>query len=163
MAVNIIVAVAENGVIGKDNTLIWSLPNDMRHFVQSTKGHPVIMGRKTYESMGKPLPGRPNFIVTRNKDIKIEGCSVHLSLNDALESAKQLDEDVYIIGGAEIYRQSQELTDVMLITRVHDKFDGDTFFEVTSPSHWKLVSAESHQKDERHQQAFTIERYERIV
>lgn len=162
MAVQIIVAVAENGIIGKDNTLIWDLPDDMRHFVRHTKGHPVIMGRKTFESMGKPLPGRPNFIITRNPDYQVDGCSIHLTLTDALNAAKKLDDDVFIIGGAEIYRQSQSLTDVMLITQVHDKFDGDTSFEIADSTRWKLVSSEFHDKDDNHQHSFTIERYERI-
>src|SRR5437879_4536686 len=101
----LVVAMAENRVIGKDNKLIWHLPADLKYFKQLTSGHPIIMGRKTYESIGKPLPNRTNIVITRQADFKAEGCMVANSLGDALMLAQQLDADVFVIGGAEIYKQ----------------------------------------------------------
>jgi dihydrofolate reductase len=162
MAIQIIVAVASNGIIGKDNALIWNLPNDMRHFVRSTKGHPVIMGRKTFESMVGPLPKRINIVITRNPNYKSDGIVVVNSLKDAILEGKKLDEDVFIIGGAEIYRQAEELCDVMHITKIHDDFEGDSSFGIQNPNEWKKVKADFHNKDDRHLQAFTIEEHHRI-
>lgn len=162
MAIHIIVAVSENGIIGKNNALIWNLPDDMRHFVRSTKGHPVIMGRKTFESMDGPLPKRTNIIITRNSDYSAGNTVVTHSLEDALEKAAELDEDLYVIGGAEIYRQAEPLSDVMHITRVHSEFEGDSSFEIQRPEDWKLMESEFHDVDDRHAHQFTIERYERI-
>ena len=162
MDIHIIVAVAENGIIGKDNALIWNLPDDMRHFVRSTKGHPVIMGRKTFESMDGPLPKRTNIIITRNKDYSTENIVVTHSLKDALAKAAEMDEDIFIIGGAEIYRQAEPLSTVMHITRVHSEFEGDSSFEIQRPEEWKLTASEFHDVDEHHAHQFTIERYERI-
>ncbi|MFT4525171.1 MAG: dihydrofolate reductase [Bacteroidia bacterium] len=162
MAVRIIVAVASNGIIGKDNALIWNLPDDMRHFVRSTKGHPVIMGRKTFESMDGPLPKRTNIVITRNPDYSAEGIVVANSLTDAIKEAQKLDEDIYIIGGAEIYRLAESMCDIMHVTQVHDAFEGDSSFSIQKPEEWKKINGDFHEKDDRHNHTFTIEEYHRI-
>jgi len=162
MAIQIIVAVAANGMIGKDNALIWNLPDDMRHFVRSTKGHPVIMGRKTFESMDGPLPKRTNIVITRNPNYKAEGIVVANSLEEAIQEGKKLDNDMFIIGGAEIYRQAEELSDTLHITKVHNDFEGDSSFKIQNLERWKKVKAEFHDKDERHAHSFTIEEYHKV-
>src|ERR1700754_2685293 len=117
MIVTIVVAISENHAIGKDNKLLWHLPKDLKHFKEITTGHTVIMGRKTYDSVGKPLPNRRNIIITR-QDIAIDGCEVTSSIEGALELCKT-EEEVFIVGGAEIYRQSMHLTDRIYLTIVH--------------------------------------------
>src|ERR1700761_4632805 len=126
MITSIIVAISENYAIGKNNKLLWHMPSDLRHFKNITTGHTVIMGRKTYDSVGKPLPNRRNIIITR-QDITIEGCEVVSSLDAAIALCKGEDE-VFIVGGAEIYRQSMHVTDRIYLTIVHKQFDGDSFF-----------------------------------
>src|ERR1700753_4239037 len=120
MTVSIVVAISENHAIGKDNKLLWYLPRDLKHFKEITSGHTVIMGRKTYESVGKPLPNRRNIIVTR-QDITIAGCEVVNSIEAAIELCKTQHE-VFIIGGAEIYKQAMHLTDRIYLTIVHQNF-----------------------------------------
>lgn len=163
MATHIIVAVAENGVIGRDNSLIWNLPDDMKHFVRSTKGHPVIMGRRTFESMDGPLPKRTNIVISRNKNYPSTGIIPVNSLDQAINEARKINSDIFIIGGADIYRQSESICDIMHITRVHQSFEGDSTFQIQDPQNWKLVHSEYHDKDEHHAHSFTIERYDRIT
>ncbi|HSI91251.1 MAG TPA: dihydrofolate reductase, partial [Adhaeribacter sp.] len=136
----LVVAMAENRVIGKNNQLIWHLPADLKHFKNLTTGHPIIMGRKTFESIGKPLPNRTNIIVTRQEDFSAEGCLVAHSLNEALMMAQQLDSDIFVIGGAEIYRQAMFLADTIYLTEVHHSFDGDTFFPEIDTVLWQETS-----------------------
>src|SRR5271165_6767188 len=126
MKISIVVAISENHVTGKDNKLLWHLPNDLKHFKEITTGHTVIMGRKTYDSVGKPLPKRRNIIITR-QPITIEGCEVVNSIEAALVLCKD-ENEVFIVGGAEIYKQSIKLTDRIYLTIVHKKFEGDSFF-----------------------------------
>lgn len=152
----IVVAVAENNVIGKDNQLIWHLPADLKHFKQTTMGHPILMGRKTYESIGKPLPGRTSIVITRQEDYKAEGCIVVNSVKEAIEEAKQLDEQAHIIGGAEIYRQSLDLTDTIYLTRIHHSFDGDTYFPEIKAEEWETVSEEHHEPDEKNKYSYSF-------
>ncbi|MBD1398724.1 dihydrofolate reductase [Pontibacter sp. JH31] len=160
----IVVAIAENNVIGKDNQLIWHLPADLRHFKQKTMGHPMIMGRKTFESIGKPLPGRTTIIVTRQKDYQVEGCIVVNSVEEAIAKGKELDsEQVNIVGGAEIYKQALPLVDTLYLTRVHHAFEGDTFFPELKEAEWQEVSSESHEPDEKNKYAYTFKRYSRKV
>ena len=121
-----VVAIAKNNAIGKDNQLLWHLPKDLKHFKEITSGHTIIMGRKTYESVGKPLPNRRNIIITR-QNITIEGCEVVNSIEDALKLCAGEDE-VFIVGGAEIYKQAMALTDRIYLTIVHHEFEGDTYF-----------------------------------
>ncbi|MHA6247298.1 dihydrofolate reductase [Pontibacter sp. CAU 1760] len=152
----IVVAAAENNVIGKDNNLIWHLPADLRHFKQMTMGHPIVMGRKTYESIGKPLPGRTTVIITSQEDYKAEGCIITYSVQEALDEAKKLDEAVYIIGGAEIYKQALPLTDTVYLTRIHQAFEGDVSFPALDTADWVTVSAEHHQPDEKNPYSYSF-------
>jgi dihydrofolate reductase len=142
--ISIIVAVAENNVIGKDNTLIWHLPADMKYFKEKTSGHCIITGRKNYESIPekfRPLPNRTNIVITRQKDYFAPGAIVVGSIEDAIEKAKETgDLEIFIIGGAEIYRQSIHLADKLYITQIHNKFEGDAFFPEIDTTKWKKTS-----------------------
>ncbi|MEE2700270.1 MAG: dihydrofolate reductase [Bacteroidota bacterium] len=155
MKVSLIVAVSENGVIGKDNDLIWHLPNDMRFFKETTTGHHVIMGRKNFESIPhkfRPLPNRTNVIITRQTDYKAEGCIVVHAVEEALAIAKKnADEEVFIIGGGQIYELVLEadLVDKIYLTKVHNTFDGDTYFPELNDD-WKEVEKIQNQADEKH-------------
>ncbi len=135
MIISIIVAVAENNAIGYDNHLLWHISEDLKRFKSLTTGHHIIMGRKTYESVGKPLPGRINIVISRQANYNVEGCLVAKSLEEALELAK-LDSEVFIIGGGEIYKQSLQIADKVYLTRVHAGFAGDTFFPELNLSEW---------------------------
>src|SRR3989344_2358148 len=148
--VSFIVAVTENGVIGKNNVVPWYLPADLAHFKQTTMGHPIIMGRKTHESIGRSLPGRYNVVITRQKDYKaVDGCVVVHSLNEALNLPKvKADPEVFIIGGVEIYEQSLPLADRIYLTRVHTKIGGDKFLSFDE-SKWREISREEHQADDK--------------
>ena len=159
MTVTIVVAISENYVIGKDNKLLWHIPNDLKHFREITTGRTIIMGRKTYESVGKPLPKRRNIIITR-QNIKIEGCEVVNSIGEALELCKGEDE-VFIVGGAEIYRQSMKLTNRIYLTIIHKEFEGDSFFPRINEQEWKEVSREDHQPDEKNLLPYSFITYER--
>ena len=152
----IVVAAAKNNVIGKDNGLIWHLPADLRHFKQMTLGHPMLMGRKTFESIGKPLPGRTSIIITTQKDYAAEGCIVTHSLQAAIEQATQLDEEICIIGGAEIYRQALPLTDKIYLTRIHHSFEGDVFFPELKQEEWETVEQEHHEPDEKNKYSYSF-------
>ncbi|MEJ8801695.1 dihydrofolate reductase [Pontibacter sp. H249] len=154
--VSIIVATAENNVIGKDNQLIWHLPADLKHFKQLTMGHPILMGRKTFESIGKPLPGRTSIIITRQEDYEAEGCIVAPSVQEAIQKAKELDEQVCIIGGAEIYKQALPLTDCIELTKIHHSFDGDTFFPDLNADDWEVIAEEKHEPDEKNKYNYTF-------
>ncbi|GHA54337.1 dihydrofolate reductase [Pontibacter akesuensis] len=153
----LVVAAAENNVIGKDNDLIWYLPADLKHFKSITMGHPMLMGRKTYESIGKPLPGRTSIIITSQKDFKAEGCVVVHSLEEALEKGRELDDDLCIIGGANVYQQALPLADKVYLTRVHHSFDGDVFFPELSPAEWQVVEEEHHEPDEKNKYSYTFQ------
>jgi len=155
----LVVAMAENRVIGKNNQLIWHLPADLKFFKNLTTGHPIIMGRKTYESIGKPLPNRTNIVITRQPDFKAEGCLVAHSLNEALMMAQQLDSEIFVIGGAEIYRQAMFLADTIYLTKVHHQFEGDTFFPEIDSILWKEVSREKHEPDEKNSYPYSFVTY----
>lgn len=135
MIKSIIVAVAENDVIGYDNHLLWHISEDLKRFKSLTLGHHIIMGRKTFESIGKPLPGRVSVIISRQENLKIEGCVVVNSLDEAFEVAKN-DSEAFIIGGGEIYKQALPIVDKIYLTRVHAGFAGDTFFPELNLSEW---------------------------
>lgn len=152
---SIIVAVGENNVIGKDNDLIWKLPRDMKHFKETTTGHYIIMGRKTFESNGRPLPNRTNVIVTRDKNYTAEGCVVVHSLEDAINEAKD-DAEGFIIGGGEIYKKSMSFIDRIYITKIHHEFEGDTFFSEINMEDWTEVDRRDFEPDEKNEYAFTI-------
>lgn len=142
------VAVAENGVIGKDNALPWRLPADLRHFKALTLGHTVVMGRKTFESIGKGLTGRRNLVVSRNPAFRPEGAERAASLDAALAAAGDAGE-VFVIGGAQIYRQALPLADRIYLTLVHASPEGDTHFPLPQAPEWTLESSEPHDADER--------------
>jgi dihydrofolate reductase len=161
MIVSDVVAISENHIIGKDNKLLWYLPNDLRHFKEITSGHTIIMGRKTFESVGKPLPKRRNIIITR-QDITIEGCEVVNSIEAALALCAG-EEEVFIVGGAEIYKLSLHLTNRIYLTIVHKQFDGDSFFPEINKREWKEVSREDHQPDEKNSLPYSFITLERIV
>ena len=160
MLISIIVAVAKNGVIGKDNQLLWRLPDDLKRFKQLTLGHPIIMGRKTFESIGKPLPGRTSIVITGQKDFLVEGILVAHSLDEALYIARGFEEkEAFIIGGGEIYKQALPLTDHLYVTEVDIVIDGDTFFEIPNPAAWKETERIVHEEDERHLFKFEFVNY----
>lgn len=134
---SIIVAADRNNVIGKDNALIWHLPNDLRFFKEKTTGHAIVMGRRTFDSVGKPLRDRRNIIITRNTDFKVEGCEVVTSLETALALLNPQDEN-FIVGGEEIYRQALPLADRVYLTRIDHEFEGDRHFPELGPE-WQLL------------------------
>ena len=146
--ISIIVATANNGVIGKSGALPWYLPADLLHFKETTMGRPIIMGRTTHESIKKALPGRTNIVISRNKSYKAEGCEVVSSLTEAIENAG--DGEVFIIGGASVYEQALSLADRIYLTNVHADIDGDKFFKYDS-SDWRQVSAKVHLTDDKNQ------------
>ena len=159
-SVSLIVAVAENNAIGKNNQLLWHLPNDLKFFKNTTWGMPVIMGRKTFEAVNKPLPGRFNIVISRQTDWKAEGTIAATDLNDALQKAAATNcNEIFVIGGGEIYKQSMEIADKIYITRVHATLDGDTFFPEIDTDKWELVFEEFHTKDEKHDYDFTFLTY----
>ncbi|MBO5875411.1 MAG: dihydrofolate reductase [Alistipes sp.] len=157
--VSVIVAVAENGVIGDKNSLLWHISEDLRNFKRVTSGHPVIMGRKTFESLGRPLPNRKNVVITR-QDITIEGCEVVHSLDEAL-GLFSAEEEVFVIGGAQIYREAMPLADRFYLTRVHHSYQGDTSFPEWSEADWILTESEHFERGEKYEYPFTIEVYNR--
>jgi len=154
MTKTIVVAISENNAIGKDNQLLWYLPADLKHFKNITTGHTVIMGRKTFDSVGRPLPNRRNIIITRHV-MHIEGCELVSSIDAALALCAD-EEEVFIVGGAEIYRQSIDLTDRIYLTIVHQKFDADTFFPEIDYDEWMETEREDHQPDEKNKLAYSF-------
>ena len=160
MTVTIVVAIAENYAIGKSNQLLWHMPADLKHFKQITSGHTVVMGRKTYDSVGKPLPNRRNIIISR-QEVTIPGCEVVTSVEDALELCANEDE-VFIVGGAEIYKLAINKTDRIYLTIIHHSFDADSFFPEIDYMEWKEVSREDHPADEKHKYAYSFITLERI-
>lgn len=156
----LVVAMSRNGVIGRDNRLPWRLPADLAFFKRVTMGHPVIMGRKTYESIGKPLPGRLNIVVTTNPDYQAPGCSVAHSMQEAYSQAGDAAE-VAIIGGSAIFAEALPAADVIYLTEVDAEVEGDVFFPPFDRSQWREVELERHARDERHAYPFRILRLER--
>jgi dihydrofolate reductase len=155
----IIAAVSENNALGKDNQLLWHLPEDFKRFKTLTSGHYIIMGRKTFESFPKPLPNRTHIIITRQLDYTAsEGCIVVPSFEKAIELCPK-NEEAFVIGGGEIYQQSLELVNKIDITRVHTSLEADTFFPAIDTTKWKLVFEEFHPKDEKHDYDFTFLTY----
>lgn len=150
MTLTLIAAAAENNALGKDNRMIWHLPDDFKRFKQLTSGHHIIMGRKTFESLPGMLPNRTHVIITRQKDYTAEGCIVVNSLEQAIEACKG-DEEAFVIGGGEIYRQSIDKADKIELTRVYGSSpEADAFFPEIDPAKWKLDEEIFHPKDEKH-------------
>ncbi|MBY5958179.1 type 3 dihydrofolate reductase [Membranicola marinus] len=163
MILSAIVAISSNNVIGKDNDLPWYLPADLKYFKKTTLGHPVIMGRKSYESIGRPLPKRTNIVVTRDPYFISSNILVAHSIGEAVELARDTDsEEVFIIGGAMVYEHSLPHLNRLYITEVHGEFEGDTFFPEWNPEEWKLVSEEPHLADDKNEYNYVFKVYERI-
>lgn len=156
-----IVATDLNNAIGLNNKLLWHLPADLKFFKQTTMGCPVIMGRKTYESIGRLLPGRKNLIITRNSNYKVEGAEIHTDLDSAIQSCEE-NEKVFIIGGSEIYNQSMDKITELYRTLVEHQFEADTFFPTIDLSKFKLVWHEDHIADEKNAYVHRFEKYQRI-
>lgn len=163
MRISIVVIVAENGAIGKDNALLWRLPDDMKHFKTITMGKPIVMGRKTFDSVGRALPGRLNIVISRQSNLVIPGCIVVASLADAIKAAGDAAE-VAVIGGAEIYQHALPLTNTIYLTQVHASVAGDVFFPTLPAllaSQWCITHREEHAADDRHAHAFSFVTLER--
>ena len=159
--VSIIVAIAQNGTIGDKNSLLWHIKEDMRFFRTTTSGHPVIMGRKTFESLGsKPLPKRTNIVITR-ADREFEGALTAHSLEEAIRMAGE-DEEIFIMGGAQIYREALAVADRMYITHVERDYEGDTAFPEIDYSQWKLVDVVRHERGEEYESPFEFRTYDRV-
>lgn len=156
--IKIIVAVSENGVIGGDNSLIWNLPNDMKRFKQITTGNAVVMGRKTYESIGKPLPNRRNIIISKDTNLFIDECEVVNSIEEALMLTNN---DCFFIGGGEIYKQVLPLTDIIYLTKIHEDFNGDTYFPELNKEEWFESMNESFNPDDKNKHKYSFIKYER--
>lgn len=165
MIISLIAAVAENMVIGKNNDLPWNLPDDMKYFMQTTKGHYVIMGRKNFESIPekfRPLPNRTNIVVTRQKNFDAPGCIVVHTLEDGIRiAAENQQEETFIIGGAEIYREAMQYSQRMYLTEIKAEIDGDTFFPTFDKKEWRELSRLHHGTDERHRYSFDFVVYEK--
>ncbi len=158
----ILVACDENRVIGKDNSLIWYLPADLKRFKALTTGQVIIMGRKTYDSIGKPLPNRTNIVVTRQKNYAVQGVEVVHSLEEAILKAKSLrSDDIFVIGGAEIYQLAMSLADQIVLTKLHDIFDGDTYFPEISEKDWEIIDQIKGETDEKNPFQFSFITYQR--
>lgn len=158
--ITIIAAAAENNALGKDNNLLWHLPDDFKRFKEITSGHYIIMGRKTFESFPKPLPNRTHVIITRQKGYNPAGCIVVDSMESAIEACPK-EEDVFIIGGGEIYNLGMPFTDIIELTRVHESFEADAFFPEIDRNEWELISEEYHPADEKHLLDFSYQTYTR--
>lgn len=152
---SLIAAVAQNRVIGVRNTLPWHLPADLKHFRRLTTGHPIIMGRRNYESIGRPLPDRDNIVVSRRNDYQAPGCRVVHSLEDALIAVNGADE-IFVIGGAELYAQTLPNANRLYLTLVHANVDGDTYFPEYDTNNWRELSRERHEADERHAYSYSF-------
>jgi len=151
---------ARNRVIGRNNALPWRLPADLAHFKRVTMGHPVVMGRRTYESIGKALPGRKNIVVTRNRDFRAPGCTVVASLDEAWKAAGDADE-VCVIGGTTLFEETLPLADAIHLTEVEADVEGDTFFPEFDRSEWRETEVARHGTDERHAYPIRILELER--
>lgn len=163
MIISLVVAAADNNAIGKNNRLLWSLPNDMKFFKNLTWGMVIIMGRKTLESLGRPLKGRKNIVITGQKNFKVESAVVVKNIEEALSAAKNMDvKEVYVIGGGEIYRQYLPKANRIYITRVHTSpADADTFFPEFNSDEWNLVSQADNEPDVKHAYAYSFQLWER--
>lgn len=165
MKLSMIVAMADNNVIGLNNQMPWHLPADFQWFKESTIGKPIIMGRKTYESIGKPLPGRLNIVLTRDTDLQLEGCQVVNSLDSALlltEEGEKTHEEVFIIGGAHLYNEFLNDIDVLYLTKVNAELEGDTFFPDYTQYDWQEIYRREYPVDDKNSYALTFLKLERL-
>lgn len=163
MRVTIIAAVADNGVIGRDGDIPWRLPEDWRRFKRLTMGHHLVMGRRTWESIGRALPGRTTVVVSRGEPELPPGVLLVHSLDEAIETARAAgDDEVFVAGGARIYEQALAVADRMLLTRVRAEPEGDTSFPAWAPGNWKMTRDEPHEPDERHAFEYSFQTFERV-
>ncbi len=163
MTLSIIAAIGTNNELGKDNQLLWNLPEDMKHFRETTRGHTVIMGRKTFESIGRPLPNRRNIVITRDTTYTHPGIEVVHSLKEAYDLIGATDEEVFIIGGAQLYSEAILRADKLYITHVDGSFEADTFFPEISCEDWERVTTESHMRDNEHAHDYTFTIYQKTA
>lgn len=162
MVLSIIVAVSSNNVIGNKNQLIWHITEDLKHFKKTTLGAPVIMGRKTYESIGKALPGRKNIVITKKYNYKAEGCVLACSLEDAIRLAKESNpEEVFIIGGSSIYQQAMDLADKLYVTKIEKEYEGDSFFPEIDLNRWDEIKKETLERGVNFEYPFSFINYQR--
>jgi len=162
MMITIIAAIATNNALGKDNDLIWHLPADLKRFKKVTTGHHILMGRNTFESIGKPLPNRTTIIITRNKNYFKDGCLVANSIEEAIKLVEN-DANIFIIGGAQIYKEAieKDLVDQLDITQVHQEFEADVFFPQIDLSVWKQVSRENFTADDKNKYNYSFISYQK--
>jgi dihydrofolate reductase len=159
-----LVAASENNVIGKENHLPWNLPNDFKFFKNKTWGMPVIMGRNTYESLDKSLPGRFNIVITTKQDWKRDGVIVTHNIEEAVAKAEETDcKEIFIIGGGEVFKQSIEIVNRIYLTRVHTTVEGDTFYPAIDEAQWKLILEDKHFADDKHAFDYTFQTWERAT
>ncbi len=163
MILSSIAAIGKNGELGKDNKLLWNLPADMKHFRETTSGHPVLMGRKTFESIGRPLPRRRNIIITRDVSYAHEGIEVVHSIDEAIALFTNSNEEIFCIGGAEIYNLSFNKADKLYITEVDQEFEADAFFPRIYSDTWQEISREPHEADTNNIDPYTFVTYVRIA
>ncbi len=163
MIVSLIAAVARNNVIGVGGDLPWRLPGDLAFFKRTTLGHPVIMGRRTWNEVGRPLPGRTNVVLTRDSTFEAPGARVVSSLDEALAPWRDSEEEVFVIGGGEVYRLALPVAGRLWLTRIHAEVPGDTTFPEWSESDWRRVWSEEHSADADHPWPFTFEKWERVA
>ncbi len=162
MTISLVAAAAQNNAIGKNNQLLWHLPNDLKFFKNTTWGMPVIMGRKTFESVNKPLPGRMNIVITRQSGWAAAGVTSATSLKDAVHKAEAENfKEAFVIGGGEIYKEAFSKASVIYLTRVHTTINGDTFFPLIHEDIWQMVSQEDFTKDEKHLYNYSFQKWER--
>lgn len=160
--ISLIAAVAQNKVIGRNNDLPWHLPDDSAYFKRKTSHHPIVMGRKSLEALEKPLPNRTNIVLTRNPDFTAAGVTIVYTLEEAVASAKAINqEEIFIIGGAEIYTMALPIATTLYLTEIQQAYEGDAYFPDFDKSQWEEVSRQPHPADERHTVAFDFVEYER--
>ncbi len=168
MKISLIAAVAQNGVIGLNNDMPWHLPDDFAFFKRKTSHHPIIMGRKSLDALGKPLPNRTSIVITRNSAFMAEGVTVQHTLDEAIATAQEVDQqryqtgEIFVIGGAEIYKVALPVATTLYLTEIHQAYDGDTYFPEFDKREWREVSRQPHAADERHAASFDFVEYERI-
>lgn len=162
MSLSIIVAVSNNNCIGGNNGLLWKIPADLKFFKETTTGHTIVMGKKTYQSIGRPLPNRRNIVITRDTSFSQEGVEVAHSIEEALDLSKAINDEVFIIGGGEIYRQFLPYVDKLYVNHIHGDFEGDTFFPTLDQTTWKQTKANDMPAGESTEYPITFATYERI-
>ncbi len=160
--ISLIVAASTNNVIGIDGALPWRISDDLRHFKEITMGKPIVMGRKTWDSIGRPLPGRQNIVITRQPDFVADGCDIVASVAEAIGTADDDAAEIMVIGGSEVYALFLPSADRLYLTRVHAEVDGDAFFPAIRTEDWQLVDEEHHVADERNEHAFSFQLFERV-